>query len=86
MTAAAALRNDFVDKRRRTIVTPEGIALPVTIGTRSARAGALLLDLLLGDHFGKFVGADHVAVANRLELERLRQSSRPAFRRGVGSS
>ena len=44
---AAALRTGFTDKRRRTIVTPEGIALPVTIATRSARAGALLLDLII---------------------------------------
>ncbi|MFC0203547.1 RDD family protein [Novosphingobium soli] len=32
--------------RRRVLVTPEGIALPVTVAGRSARAGALILDLL----------------------------------------
>ena len=44
---AATLRSGFVDKRRRTVVTPEGIALPVTVATRSARAGALVLDLII---------------------------------------
>lgn len=33
--------------RRRTVVTPEGIPLTFTLATRGARAGALLLDLLL---------------------------------------
>ena len=43
---AATLRADTV-KRRRELVTPEGLALPLTIATRGARAGALLLDLAL---------------------------------------
>ena len=34
-------------KRRREVVTPEGIALPFTVASRSARAGALILDLVL---------------------------------------
>lgn len=34
-------------KRRRQVVTPEGIALPFTVGSRAARAGALLLDYLI---------------------------------------
>lgn len=41
----------FDAKRRRTIVTPEGIELPFVIATRGARLGALMLDylfLLLG--------------------------------------
>lgn len=33
--------------RDRTMVTPEGIALPVTLASRGTRAGALLLDLIL---------------------------------------
>ncbi len=33
-------------KRERTLVTPEGLSLPLTVGARGARAGALLLDLL----------------------------------------
>ncbi|MDE2435283.1 MAG: RDD family protein [Sphingomonadales bacterium] len=31
--------------RRRTLVTPEGIALPITLASRSTRLGALLIDL-----------------------------------------
>ncbi|WP_338447260.1 RDD family protein [Pelagerythrobacter marensis] len=34
-------------KRRRDVVTPEGIALPFTVASRSARAGALILDLTI---------------------------------------
>ncbi|RXZ64397.1 RDD family protein [Pelagerythrobacter rhizovicinus] len=34
-------------RRRRDVVTPEGIALPFTVASRSARAGALLIDLTL---------------------------------------
>ncbi len=34
-------------RRGRSIVTPEGIAIPVTIASRSARIGALLLDLVI---------------------------------------
>ena len=35
------------EKRRRTVVTPEGIALPFIVGARSARAGALIIDFLI---------------------------------------
>ena len=41
----AVLRYDA--RRCRTIVTPEGIALPFVIATRGARLGAFLLDYLL---------------------------------------
>jgi len=34
-------------KRRREVVTPEGIALPFTVGSRASRAGALILDYLI---------------------------------------
>lgn len=34
-------------RRRRTLVTPEGIALPFVIATRGARLGALMLDYLI---------------------------------------
>lgn len=33
--------------RDRVLVTPEGVSLPLTIASRGARAGALILDLLL---------------------------------------
>lgn len=42
---AAALRHDA--RRRRELVTPEGLALPLTVASRGARAGALLLDLAI---------------------------------------
>ncbi|QGN54781.1 RDD family protein [Novosphingobium sp. Gsoil 351] len=34
-------------RRRRTVVTPEGIALDFTVASRSSRAGALLIDLMI---------------------------------------
>ena len=34
-------------KRERDLITPEGLALPLTIASRGARAGALLLDLVI---------------------------------------
>ena len=43
--ASAYVRHDA--KRRREIVTPEGIALPFTVASRAARAGALILDYLI---------------------------------------
>lgn len=44
MTAAALGRDA---RRRRQLVTPEGLALPLTVASRGARAGALLLDLAI---------------------------------------
>jgi uncharacterized RDD family membrane protein YckC len=35
------------DRRTRTLITPEGIALPVTIASRGSRAGALMLDVMI---------------------------------------
>ncbi|MDG2003990.1 MAG: RDD family protein [Novosphingobium sp.] len=35
------------DRRERLMLTPEGIALPVTIASRGTRAGALILDLTI---------------------------------------
>ncbi len=40
-------------KRQRELVTPEGLALPLTIASRGARAGAVILDLLI-IFFGAF--------------------------------
>lgn len=49
MTAATprAILQADQGKRARTLVTPEGLALPLTVGSRGARAGALLLDLII---------------------------------------
>jgi len=35
------------DKRRRQVITPEGLALPFTVATRMSRAGALILDFVI---------------------------------------
>ena len=34
-------------KRLRQLITPEGLALPLTVASRGARAGALMIDLML---------------------------------------
>lgn len=46
--ATARLRRGqaSVVRRQREMVTPEGLALPVTVAGRGARAGALMLDLI----------------------------------------
>lgn len=46
MSAAASLRARE-DKRIRTMVTPEGIALPVKLASRATRLAALVIDMLL---------------------------------------
>jgi uncharacterized RDD family membrane protein YckC len=43
----ATVINRDLAKRHRDLVTPEGLALPLTIASRGARAGALVLDLAL---------------------------------------
>jgi uncharacterized RDD family membrane protein YckC len=35
------------DRRARTLVTPEGLALPITIAPRMSRAGALVIDVMI---------------------------------------
>ena len=47
MSAAAAPYRREKIKRARTVVTPEGIALPFTVASRIARAGALILDFVI---------------------------------------
>jgi uncharacterized RDD family membrane protein YckC len=42
---SAANINPLAEKRARTLITPEGIALPITIASRGSRAGALILDV-----------------------------------------
>lgn len=43
----ATVMNRDLARRHRDLVTPEGLALPLTIASRGARAGALILDLAL---------------------------------------
>ena len=48
MTAATAqAARHGAGRRHRDLVTPEGLALPLTIASRGARAGALMLDLAI---------------------------------------
>jgi uncharacterized RDD family membrane protein YckC len=35
------------DRRARSLVTPEGLVLPLTLASRGARAGALILDIMI---------------------------------------
>ena len=44
---AAAGTIDLANKRQRTLITPEGIAVPVTIASRGSRLGALVLDFTI---------------------------------------
>jgi uncharacterized RDD family membrane protein YckC len=37
----------LADKRQRTLVTPEGLAIPVTLASRGSRLGALIVDFLI---------------------------------------
>ncbi len=39
--------SDRTNKRERLLVTPEGIAVPVTIASRASRVGALVIDILI---------------------------------------
>lgn len=43
----AIARGDHRASKRRILVTPEGISLPVTVASRAARVGALMLDLII---------------------------------------
>jgi len=42
-----AARAPVSDKRARTLVTPEGIVLPIRLASRGSRAGALILDVMI---------------------------------------
>ncbi|MEL7198324.1 MAG: RDD family protein [Pseudomonadota bacterium] len=46
-TAAAIAQGRPINKRERTLITPEGIAVPMVVASRGARAGALILDILI---------------------------------------
>ena len=40
-------RLDYKNKRQRTLITPEGLSVPITIASRGSRFGALVLDWLI---------------------------------------
>lgn len=42
-----SIANPITEKRARTLMTPEGIALPITLASRGSRAGALMLDVMI---------------------------------------
>ena len=44
---SALARSSAGDKRARTLITPEGLALPITVASRGSRAGALVLDVVI---------------------------------------
>ncbi|QFT78913.1 RDD family protein [Erythrobacter sp. THAF29] len=46
MNAATAITG-YENKRERILITPEGLAVPVTIASRGSRLGALVLDFVL---------------------------------------
>lgn len=47
MSTALAFMRREPGKRDRLLVTPEGLALPLTVASRGSRAGALLLDMIV---------------------------------------
>ncbi|MEL7188046.1 MAG: RDD family protein [Pseudomonadota bacterium] len=48
MSTSAAIANGTpANKRERTLITPEGIAVPMVVASRGSRAGALILDFLI---------------------------------------
>ena len=56
-----AILHDSDERSHRSIVTPEGVALPVELGSRSERAAAFLIDLLIIT--GCFIGLGLLALA-----------------------
>ena len=47
MSTASASSSAPANKRERVLITPEGIALPITVASRGARFGALVLDFTI---------------------------------------
>ena len=49
MSKPAAIKPDALkqDRRARTLITPEGLALPITLAPRASRAGALIIDVII---------------------------------------
>ncbi|MFM7402672.1 MAG: RDD family protein [Erythrobacter sp.] len=47
MSQRQALPATIQDRRARTLLTPEGLALPIAIAPRASRAGALMIDMVI---------------------------------------
>ncbi|WFL76086.1 RDD family protein [Altererythrobacter arenosus] len=45
--SGAVMTSVVTDKRRREMVTPEGVTVPITVASRGARIGALMLDFTI---------------------------------------
>ncbi|MGV3510429.1 MAG: RDD family protein [Novosphingobium sp.] len=69
----------YQDRRRRMVVTPEGVPLPFVLASRGARAGALFLDLAM--IVGAMIGATMIIayVANSVGIA-FNHDSSPAGR------
>jgi uncharacterized RDD family membrane protein YckC len=69
------------DRRARTLLTPEGLALPVTIAPRASRAGALIIDVmiivftLVAVQLAIYWIADGVFGGTKMDPERLDQGA-----------
>ena len=69
------------DRRTRTLITPEGLALPLTLASRAGRAGALVLDVmiivtgLIAFHFAIYWIADGVFSGTRFDPDRMSQAA-----------
>ena len=47
MSAAATISTSYDAKRKREVLTPEGVTIPITVASRGARAGAFVLDMTI---------------------------------------
>ncbi len=45
--SAASASYGYTNKRERTLITPEGISVPIVVASRGSRVGALILDFVL---------------------------------------
>lgn len=69
------------DRRTRTLITPEGLALPITLASRAGRAGALVLDVmiivtgLIAFHLAIYWIADGVFSGTRFDPDRISQGA-----------
>lgn len=69
------------DRRTRTLITPEGLALPLTLASRAGRAGALVLDViiiltgLIAFHLAIYWIADGVFSGTRFDPDRISQAA-----------
>ncbi len=62
---------DFEGKRRRMVITPEGVLLPFLLASRGARAGALMIDLamIVGAMIGMSLILFKIAEGAGIDLE-----------------